>query len=542
MAIDANVLVFERAREEYAARGSDARDSGGAARCAPGFDKAWSAIVDSNVTTLHRGRAAVLPRLGAGPGFGVTLGIGVLASMVSALVITRVLAEFAVRTAVRQRPARHRRRPARAGPDLARDERDPDLIASHRRCGCAISARSVARRGRGRRACAGSTSASSSPAAGCVEYSTSRPGRRRRRPRPRSPTRGSRARWCRPREADGAEHHGAHRSDRQRPGAGDRGRRSPSSAARSPRSATSSSAPPSATSCGRNALIALGVALLAQLAYLAVRFRWTFGAAAVLAMLHDVLILVGVFAWLGRPVDGVFLAALLTVIGYSVNDSVVVFDRVRELVGDRPPRPVRRTSPTAPSCRPCRARSTPAWARCSSSPPWLLLGGDSLADFALALLDRHPRRHATRRCSPRLRCCCGSPVAGRRAAGPRARHARPGGPRADDRPQSPPPPSATGGPRPTRTPTSLRGGDRRPSRGPRLRQAQLASSGGGRTCPGQPSQQEQAVELGDGGQRLATLHRRGAPGACGARSSRASRRPAAVPARRTARYGRWRAR
>jgi preprotein translocase subunit SecF len=49
-------------------------------------------------------------------------------------------------------------------------------------------------------------------------------------------------------------------------------------------------------------------------------------------MAHDVLILVGVFAWLGKPVDEVFLAALLTVIGYSVNDSVVVFDRVRELL------------------------------------------------------------------------------------------------------------------------------------------------------------------------------------------------------------------
>jgi len=44
-------------------------------------------------------------------------------------------------------------------------------------------------------------------------------------------------------------------------------------------------------------------------------------------MFHDVAILLGLFAWLGKPLDGVFLAALLTVIGYSVNDSVVVFDR-----------------------------------------------------------------------------------------------------------------------------------------------------------------------------------------------------------------------
>src|SRR5690606_18929625 len=79
----------------------------------------------------------------------------------------------------------------------------------------------------------------------------------------------------------------------------------------------------------KNALIALGVALAAQLLYLAFRFRWTFSTATVLSLAHDTLILIGAFAWLGRPVDGVFLAALLTVIGYSVNDSVVIFDRVR---------------------------------------------------------------------------------------------------------------------------------------------------------------------------------------------------------------------
>lgn len=50
-----------------------------------------------------------------------------------------------------------------------------------------------------------------------------------------------------------------------------------------------------------------------------------------IAMFHDIAIVTGIFAWLGKPIDGVFLAALLTIIGYSVNDSVVVFDRVREM-------------------------------------------------------------------------------------------------------------------------------------------------------------------------------------------------------------------
>ncbi|HWH28470.1 MAG TPA: protein translocase subunit SecD, partial [Mycobacteriales bacterium] len=96
LAIDANVLVYERTREEFAARKSGrliaALDSG--------FSKALSAIADSNVTTLLA--AALLFFLAAGPvrGFGVTLTIGVLASMVSALLVTRVLAEFAVKRGI----------------------------------------------------------------------------------------------------------------------------------------------------------------------------------------------------------------------------------------------------------------------------------------------------------------------------------------------------------------------------------------------------------------------------------------------------------
>ena len=58
--------------------------------------------------------------------------------------------------------------------------------------------------------------------------------------------------------------------------------------------------------------------------------RWTYGAGAVLALLQNVAVVVGVFAWTGKPIDGIFLAAILTIIGYTVNDSVVVFDRIRE--------------------------------------------------------------------------------------------------------------------------------------------------------------------------------------------------------------------
>ena len=101
MAIDANVLVFERAKEE-----SSEQKAPPAKAIATGFSKAWSAILDSNVTTLLAGGLLFFLATGPVRGFGVTLTIGVVASMFSAMVISRVLVEFAAsRKAVRRRPA-----------------------------------------------------------------------------------------------------------------------------------------------------------------------------------------------------------------------------------------------------------------------------------------------------------------------------------------------------------------------------------------------------------------------------------------------------
>jgi SecD/SecF fusion protein len=133
------------------------------------------------------------------------------------------------------------------------------------------------------------------------------------------------------------------------------------------------------------ALIALGLALLAQLAYLAIRFRWTTGLAAVATMFHDVIIVIGVFAWLGKTLDGVFLASLLTVIGYSINDSVVIFDRIRERQNERPDEPLARIANEACLQTVPRTINTGLGA-IMILVALFVLGGDTLADFALALL------------------------------------------------------------------------------------------------------------------------------------------------------------
>ena len=80
----------------------------------------------------------------------------------------------------------------------------------------------------------------------------------------------------------------------------------------------------------KNAFLAIAIALVLMLIYITFRFEWTFGLAAVLALFHDVLIVCGIFSLFQWEVNSAFIAAILTIIGYSINDTIVIFDRVRE--------------------------------------------------------------------------------------------------------------------------------------------------------------------------------------------------------------------
>lgn len=77
-------------------------------------------------------------------------------------------------------------------------------------------------------------------------------------------------------------------------------------------------------------IIAVTVAILGILLYIWFRFEWQFGVAAILALVHDILITMGVLSLIGFSFGLTEVAALLTLAGYSINDSVVVFDRIRE--------------------------------------------------------------------------------------------------------------------------------------------------------------------------------------------------------------------
>ena len=76
--------------------------------------------------------------------------------------------------------------------------------------------------------------------------------------------------------------------------------------------------------------MALGLALLSMLGYVALRFQFKLALGAVISLFHDAVVTIGVFALFGFPFDLTVLAAVLALIGYSLNDTIVVYDRIRE--------------------------------------------------------------------------------------------------------------------------------------------------------------------------------------------------------------------
>ena len=80
----------------------------------------------------------------------------------------------------------------------------------------------------------------------------------------------------------------------------------------------------------RSGIIAISVALALMLIYIWIRFEWQFSLGAIMALFHDVIVTLGVFSLLSLEINLSIIAAVLTIVGYSMNDTVVIFDRVRE--------------------------------------------------------------------------------------------------------------------------------------------------------------------------------------------------------------------
>ncbi|GAA3742574.1 protein translocase subunit SecD [Salinactinospora qingdaonensis] len=355
MAIDANVLIFERAREEYQrqervyqsnksagmvdATDSEIQDAEAGVlsrrrrRAIPpnlqkafltGTQRAWSAVLDTNVTTLIAAALLFIFAAGTVRGFGVTLGLGTIVSMFSALVVARVLVEWAVRRKI------VRNHPAVSGISrisVVRSwliRRSPDLMKrSTLWLGVTGAIALVAILGMFVR----------TPDFG-VEFT----GGRLMDFTVSEPVSVSEARQL-------VSEAGYPEAVVQQSGDADvavrTGQLSDAEAqevqdalaqqgGQVERISDEKIGPSMGDELRNKALIALIAALVLQMGYLAWRFRWSFGVSTMFALAFDIVVVIGLFCWLGRPIDGVFLAAILSVIGFSVNDSVVVFDRVRD--------------------------------------------------------------------------------------------------------------------------------------------------------------------------------------------------------------------
>jgi len=336
MAVDANVLVFERIREEM-------KTAKGPARAIElGYEKAMSAIIDANITTFLT--AMILYTMGSGPvrGFAITLGLGIITSVFTALFVTRLIA---VMWFERKRP-----KTVLQGRGLRLVPQDTAIdFFSRWKLWLGISGVMI-------------MVALGSFAVQGLNFGIDFKGGTTIRTQSAEPVNVAQYR-----EAIGDL------------GLGDvtitevfdptfgpdenvamiRIQAQEGSESVSPEviaeveSALQSVVPgiafTSVESVGpkvsgeliQAAIIAIALAITAVLIYIWLRFEWQFAVGAVIALVHDVALTVGVFSEFQIQFDLAIIAALLTIVGYSLNDTVVVFDRVRENLRKYKKRPLR---------------------------------------------------------------------------------------------------------------------------------------------------------------------------------------------------------
>ncbi len=131
-------------------------------------------------------------------------------------------------------------------------------------------------------------------------------------------------------------------------------------------------------------VLAFFLALLMIMFYLSLRFEWRFALGAIVALFHDVIIVLGVFSYLGLTFDLTILASLLAIIGYSLNDSIVLADKLRELMKAKHDKPLDELINLAVSKTITRTLITSGTTLATIVAIWCV-AGPSLTGFAIAL-------------------------------------------------------------------------------------------------------------------------------------------------------------
>lgn len=313
MGVDANILIFERMREELRLGKSISAALEG------GYSKAFSTIVDSNLTTLLT--AVILMLMGNGPikGFGVTLGIGICASMFCALVVSRFLLEFFVSLGLLKKLPNFRIFEKTSFDFL--HYRKPAFWAS----GVILFAGLLAILARGEKVYGVDFRGGDE-----VSLSFSQ----------KLPTQ----------EIDALAqkmHLGDLNPVYQRLlgenkeilklqtefGHGADAVKALQVAfpqSKFVENSTEAIGPSVSGHVKMNALISLAFAMLGILLYIAFRFEWGYGIGALVSTIHDIVVTVGLFVLIGGEFSAPMVASVLMIIGYSINDTIVVFDRIRE--------------------------------------------------------------------------------------------------------------------------------------------------------------------------------------------------------------------
>ena len=315
MAIDANVLIYERLREELE-HGKNLKPAVNTA-----YRKAFSAIVDSNLTTLLK--VAILFWLGSGPvkGFAITLTIGIIASMFSALLVTRNIFNWAIKLNLIKQISMLHLIKSKSFDFLGKWR--PALIGS-----LVLLAASV-----GAFAIRGGSMFNIDFTGGdfvLLKSSVEVPEAQVRNELGKiglgnaviqeeaSQQQNQIAHFISIRSPFGTADKISNQLKQGFPNAGLSVERS------------EGVGPIMGTQLATTSLFALGIAIIGILIYVTIRFEFSFAIGTIVAMLHDLVITLGIFVMAGREFSLVMVGAILTIAGYSINDKIVVFDRIRE--------------------------------------------------------------------------------------------------------------------------------------------------------------------------------------------------------------------
>ena len=311
MAVDANVLIYERIREEFA-KGKSIRGA-----IAAGYDRAFGTIFDSNLTTLIA--SVILIRLGTGPvkGFGVALTIGVLVSMFTALFITRLIFDFLVaKNIIKSLPMMHLVKGSNI--HFMRHAKLAFAVS----WGIIIIGLLVGKKQMGIDFAGGDSLVLRFSQRVAVE----------------DMTKVLEAKGLKdPRLQYQKDMLGATGSETLRLTSaittGDTAETALKAAfpsAKFERVGLDRVGPTIGGEILEKALLALVASLFLILVYVAFRYEVSFAVGAVLAIVHDVAMTIGVYCLAGREFNATSVAAILTIIGFSINDTIVIFDRIRE--------------------------------------------------------------------------------------------------------------------------------------------------------------------------------------------------------------------